>query len=1786
MAGFAPGLAPIALRPPTPPKENTAKASPSNGFGTTARGHVLLDTPDESPSSSAEYFKDSAGKAQKKVGFTLLGTQYHRFSVGGQESDSDGQIRQLPRSRDCKSSKSILKTCTDNAGDPSSNELLAFDNTNLPAMLRSTTQHLASASRSSRLDAYSTLLACLSAYDEVPEAQELAEKVAEITGYTRRDVTAKNEVDGSLDMQLVTQALKLITIFLCAPSTSAMFPEDFCSFILDRSILSLEDEASPKILVSHYMHLLEKQKFASKFMTMDRVNRLLSALDAVTARVKGNRVVGHRLMIYQRLLSQAKPLMVSRVGSWIDHLISGMLSTIKDIRTRAIVFGMDASLQLGTTSSVSLACVEVFNRASADGTKVVDFLSSRLIEMANSKEDGIHVPQVWSVVILFLRSRRRQLEGWEHLKAWLAVIQRCFNSTDGQTKSQANIAWNRLIFAINLDTSTSNSMAKMLRQPIVSQLERKSSDKNSKQAKQIARSSYCTLLYYALRPTATHAQLDQYWDLYVSQTLPSCFTASKNDINHACDILSALFSGNRKPVIWEENRAINGHVNPEDLPCLDSKWIRLRTARIVQVFDILFDTADWQLSKDGDAPIVLAWRSFALALGNAGGKEVKVSMDAMSAVAHIVNEIKLLLERSNSKLARDRDVLQIDIPSKADQSETFEKIRILITEAVAKVGIIPFLERRLIRTSQDSFEAADTPSSRSSRDPGSLNSPVTHLLNLLLRNVQHTSIATSYIDAIKTVLNIALQSATSRRTQLGILHNLGRLITLDGVHQKEAEIMFWRLLAEGTSMALKQPQQNEPHNDSPPHPGHEFREAVKILELGIQLRSNRNGSAWHELHAHIIDALRKDVGDEAIGLIIIEPLAGFISKDDKVCDDFVLAAAALMLEAVHWPQSPHLMARAQHRLWGVTHIAPKVISQDPFDKVYSMVGDLLSSSYASLEMLSLATVVKFISATAKMIASCPPEFIGLVLFRIQLGLAPWIEDARGILSLAPSSPFKTLYSEVNKMRTKVMNSIEHSVVFDTRFLFSIQDLVVAGFRSRHKTVVNQAIIMWNSTFGGEGTLEYPKDLRDTLQKLRSMTELRLPSFPELNGEEVTFSPLHFVDSQDEENMQFEPVVPPTRPPPLVGPLERIAESIKGVAISPISRKAAAFQGSSSPERRGVKTTPKARLRHDDSQIQFAAIESSPLQPEPLQSQYLTDRQREVKERQVREAAAMFPEIGSSTRSSSRPTDYILPKLVFKSTQNSKSARDEDTSPTYLPGALMNEFLGSSPTPSSKRLSDWHTDDPQSSPPSISSHLQIRQLDDAPIAHEDHAPVKVIVNAEEYPGNRFTNERLPSTKDYTSDDVSTNAIEDAPRPVDGQEYASNMKAPHVLVDAHPMSDFDIYVDAPSAPSVNQPSTERNENQLNDAMSSFQSEGSSHFSVEDDQVTAQLITEMEQASSQQSAMPDVTPKSEREASKKRKRTADLLNANKKIKRTLASSSPLAAAKVPRPGETVADCVMIDVREANRSRPVLPRQIKRERSESTSLFTSSQAVKETPVVEKKPVVRLRNSSASQSSSQEQDTPMTARKAIGRPRGSRNSQVKREEAEKEPASALRKSTRVSERLSGSSTSSPPMSPAASQESAKGGQWIALGKTPGRGMFRWLQRSSANSVDLGTPTASSANEGNAEGFNERPRAQDSQRQDLLPAIHHAENQITTDSKDRESVANQRAGESEPKGSGGVETEGEAVTAQGILQRFQSMLDNIKGVTFGPEEERAMVGILFESVKEVHEAGRRHKSSL
>ena len=551
---------------------------------------------------------------------------------------------------------------------------------------------------------------------------------------------------------------------------------------------------------------------------------------------------------------------------------------------------------------------------------------------------------------------------------------------------------------------------------------------------------------------------------------------------------------------------------------------------------------------------------------------------------------------------------------------------------------------------------------------------------------------------------------------------------------------------------------------------------------------------------------------------------------------------------------------------------------------------------------------------------------------------------------------------------------------------------------------------------------------------------------------------------------------------------------------------------------------------------------------------MTDRQKEVKERQRREAAAMFPEIRSSPRTTSNPIDYKLPELVLKSTQDRvpQSTINEDSSPTYLPDALMGEFLGSSPTPSTKRSSDRRSDeDPPSSPPVIPPEFRTNHLTDAPIVSANNGLVQESANAEQTLCNHSSEKSPPVMKSC---------------PPDGE---SNGNAPQMTTDPPLVSELDIHVDAPSEPSLDKPSSEH------DIAHSSQS---SHFSVEDEQVTAQLITEMERASSQQSAKQDKPAQSLRGATKKRKRNSDVVVAENKKKRTSLPSNPKAAADVPMTGETIADCVMIDVREADRSRAMLPQNVKRELSASPPMSTNIQAIE--PHVD-----HPMRSAANPSLHQEQDTTNTVKKAVGRPRGSRNSQVKQEELEQEQASGARKGTRVSERLIGSTTSSPHNSQTSSQEPTKG-------KTPRRGVLGWLRRRSAESEEVAIleKTASSSKEKDAERSGSNSNVHGAQRDEPLPASHELEHQSTLHKEGHESSASQGDGEMQAQGRDSFDTGEEekekeaAASAQGILERFQGMLDDIKGVTFGPEEERAVVGKLFECVKEVHEAGRRHIS--
>jgi hypothetical protein len=119
-------------------------------------------------------------------------------------------------------------------------------------------------------------------------------------------------------------------------------------------------------------------------------------------------------------------------------------------------------------------------------------------------------------------------------------------------------------------------------------------------------------------------------------------------------------------------------------------------------------------------------------------------------------------------------------------------------------------------------------------------------------------------------------------------------------------------------------------------------------------------------------------------------------------------------------------------------------------------------------------------------------------------------------------------------------------------------------------------------------------------------------------------------------------------------------------------------------RTSSRRTPKVRLRHDNSQIQFEPIVSSPSNPFNQESQVLTERQKEMIERQ-RLSGGLFANMGAP---SPQPEAAPSPMEIHSDamTADDLPMSNSRTTPLKALAAMgpMDVFLGSSPTPHARR----------------------------------------------------------------------------------------------------------------------------------------------------------------------------------------------------------------------------------------------------------------------------------------------------------------------------------------------------------------------------------------------------------------------------------------------------------------------------------------------------------------------
>lgn len=735
---------------------------------------------------------------------------------------------------------------------------------------------------------------------------------------------------------------------------------------------------------------------------------------------------------------------------------------------------------------------------------------------------------------------------------------------------------------------------------------------------------------------------------------------------------------------------------------------------------------------------------------------------------------------------------------------------------------------------------------------------------------------------------------------------------------------------------------------------------------------------------------------------------------------------------------------------------------------------------------------------------------------------------------------------------------------DTNLLSSIQHLLLSGLRSRHRSTVNRSILTWNRTFGCTESLSYPKELRDTLLSLQRMTDIHLPNLPVVEMDQVRMvqsivqddkrdnvlqavssSPIQFIESQNDNSLSHNV--------PIAGsPESHLRAGWKAPPAIVLSANPNIAQESPLKARHGVNTTPKARLRHNDSQIRFAAIDSSPLAPEQADSQVMTERQKQVKERQGLEAA-MFPEIRPSPKSAFRSAEYSLPKLNFKPNHGPilKAVLDEQISPMFPPDILMNDFLGSSPTPASskKRTNGIESiDGPPSSPPLIAANLEANHHAFASVSHDLQGPS--IAKAQDLVPNRSPNEDEADAERRSDTGKDSGAIDESASPNNHLETSLVPTAATNQTGDHITSNDDVIVDAPFEATENVPAILQ-DNDIDMVNKSVPIGGPSELVSEDDQVTAQLINEMERASSQHINENDEVKKSASKAPSKRKNpfTKDA-NAQKRARGMPASSDLPQQGQTPAKGQAVAECVMIDVRPAHVQLPARPVEVKRERSKSPSVMANIRPARHPPL---------------------------SRKKRGRRGKSWPGQLSQE------ASSLRSSPRQRHATPNDAvTSSLPGSATSVKESRV--SETDSGKRKASKFWYYTTDESAKDAGASGKASTSGEDDPAvaarhNGWN-KPQISEHQ-QDLGGQLHTTASDVQ-DRGLRARTTNQARKASQPEAAADVQSPDDAPTAAGILQGFRRIIGDIKRVTLGREHEREISKLLFQAMEELHEAGRRH----
>lgn len=988
-----------AFQPPTPPRTHfehkEARRRPSGRFPANEPPSRRSSTSSHAtPEPSVESRNTTTGSVRKKVGWAELADYKDHPTVTFNGGGLSHVVQPLPPSAERKPAKSILKAYTRsheheyNIGD-TTQLLPPHRHANFAEMIESTVQVLAGKDRVSKSDAYSQLRNCLQASGNVPDIKALRDKMPIFCQYIHQDLNFKFE-NGKPDSAMITNILSLLACFLQKSDIAEVIPNDFAINFIEYGIKAFGDSTTSKEVVGKLMFVFENQAFSAKAMNQDRVGRLVTALHNVENHVKGKSIITGRLRVYRTLLRRSKFQLVANTA-WVQDLFIDMLSSIKDIRQAAINFGLESSLQLGMETSATRAVTDLFRVEHSEGVQFSKYYASQLEKMMKSKDDSPTVPQIWSVIILFFRSKPTLYEQWTSMDHFMKIIQKCFNCSDSATKSEANFAWNRFIFAAQINEKTATRIRKVLCQPLIGQLKlRKSST-----ARKSTLNGIYTFLYYALSPQATPGQLDLYWTEFVVPIMQCLITenirdtsdVASQDIHEACSILRCLFDNTARP--WSETRAMevlqHNTINMNELPSLDSKWLRSRVTLVYPLMDCLLEKLFWEMGDE--SVITKLWYGYIKSISSPAVMEVKVSADTTACVAALFGTLHRIWTKGRLNIA--------SFPLSTGQhgphttSAFLLSFETITSAAIQGLGMLPFSEK-LLSILQNTFIPIATPSSHPKKVRVEIRSPLHHLVLFLTAVSPDLEYDERFLVMVQHILDPFFASRKNSRAKMDFVKDIQDLLSLESTEPCK---IIWQVLADLSTSATKTRESNEASRQSEEPIGIEYKRTIKVLEFGVKCSPRAPLPQWILLFDALAQSANLDAGDAGRGLGVIEPLAKMlISSNPALVAPSSLSYLYTLLSKATYPRDRQAYDVAKKKIWGTGSISQRSPSFDPYIALYEYIRLTLQNSYKYFSKQNLDLYASVASQISALLKSCPSTLHLGLLSSIQEGVACWIQD--------------------------------------------------------------------------------------------------------------------------------------------------------------------------------------------------------------------------------------------------------------------------------------------------------------------------------------------------------------------------------------------------------------------------------------------------------------------------------------------------------------------------------------------------------------------------------------------------------------------------------------------------------------------------------------------------------------------------------------------------------------------------------------------------------------------------